>query len=504
MYWLESDSQKTFTPLTEGFYFGNMATEVTKILPLHFEAITAPQEVLRRVKEQINWTQLPIKFSESRGDLPVLTVSDQDVEQSSVYVVANSGAQLMNSLHYPYRRSHRESRDITDANEKAMGLGMLIYSREGDSFVFSSLNPEKGLKALAVIGNSLNGIGIQASRNFIPVESVDDWIQHNAGTISILPNVLEPELVSHYADGEGHELVQRVLAGVAVYTKNGAQQIWEQAGIPTPLTQYFDLSQQSSGEVAETIKDTFSSYSHCVVNRLDGSGGFGIVFGSLEEIGDILQNSLLQNQAIQVQGYLPVRISPCLIADITSEGEVKPLLVSEQVFSTPGAHAGNNWHEDMEEDLLHLASDFGRVNNAALQELANLGVVGQVNVDSMILSPEDAKKYQVNITTMREVNTRPAGSSVIIKLRKGNINGQKIIRIYTRTGIEIPYDVFTSSDFERTIRKCSGDGMKVVSYNYDVEHEKVALAFCGTSEISGKELKELESTVKETISQLGK
>src|SRR4051812_13987185 len=100
-------------------------------LSYHTEAIDAPLAILERSRKQIEHSKdYPITFSEERGGLPVLGPHTPD--SSGVFVVANTGAHLMNSPEFVSRHSIPASREIITGSELASGLSMISHSTTED------------------------------------------------------------------------------------------------------------------------------------------------------------------------------------------------------------------------------------------------------------------------------------------------------------------------------------------------------------------------------------
>lgn len=365
----------------------------------HLRVLEDPMSILRRELDPSS-VYYPLTYSRDRGSLPVLINNISDIDDVPVVVLANSGAQLQNSAHFPLRHVRRVSREIIRRNTIAAGPSVLAYTKPQDEFVFQTDDDEAAIRLLNIIVDSFSTVGIGLTRQFYPVDSIEDWIETNAGKAPILPHVFEPSLVRAF--GESDEVKKRMLdsafAGIAAYTKNGIQQLWQAKGVPTPKTRYFDLSKVSLESADEEIRKAFRGYSECVVSIFDGSGGYGIVFAPIDNMYFHLGGSF-GNKRIQVQGVLPIIASPCCVANI-SPSDIEILLVSKQRFSQPGVYKGNLWHSSYSEELARQVLDFADVNFLALEVLRRAGIIGQVNIDSLTLSDDDAKGYKTATTLM--------------------------------------------------------------------------------------------------------
>jgi len=468
----EIKMQENYVPLSQLGYEGQ-----------HVYALVNPMQAMERASRYLDSrSYLPITFDANRGDMPILTA---DGTTDPLYVVANASAQFMNSQLYPKRKTHQEHQTLANWNAISMGPSMLAYSSSGDIFVYMTEDEKESMQILTSIADSFEGIGIQVSRVFYPVSSIDEWISEMKGKVSMLPNVLDPELLMAYSQKEDKAMRALALANPAAYTKHGAQMLWEKLHVPTPHTAYFDFNYTCQNCIHDEIEEKFSPYEYVVMNRLDGSGGFATVFSERDEI-ESLSHPDFAHQQIQVQGVLPVKSSPCYIANIKPDGTVEKLIVSHQIFSEPGIHAGNYWEKKY--DFTEDASDFEEVNMLALEALAGAGVVGQVNVDSLIVSKRNADKFGVATTTMREANIRPAGSSILNRLKQGTINGIPIEIVVTSTKIPIKKGLFFNKEIVPMIAAYATGNMHPVLYNYIPETQMASIAFTGTKDVSKEEL----------------
>lgn len=459
----------------------------------HLAVLKKPLESLACLNSEFRTqdTSLPLVYSPSRGNMPVLT-SDRDFKEANpLFVVANAGGQLMNSPHFPLRREVKESGEIVAGLNETAGPPMLAYTLPGDTFIYSGRGDQGNHRLFKTIVDSFASVGIGLTREWVNVNSLDDWISENPGK-PILPNILDPELVSQYGNSARgiEQLRKQALIGVCLYNKEATEKAWSLAGIPTPKTGYFDVSPASLFWVEEQIKSIFGEEEQYVVNTLDGSGGFNLHFLPPEFLETHLTTTFL-GQRIQVQRELKAKCSPCLIANITDQG-ILPLIVSRQRFSQPGVHSGNIWHSDLLEDLERDHPDFLGTNQQALEVLKNWGTVGQVNVDSIVTSDPG------NQTLMREANIRPAGSSVLLRLRQGNIDGSPITRIHTSTKVALSPEKFKEPRIVSEINRHTTPGRtRVVLYNYS-KTGTAAMAFLG-HDVSEEEMLELEQATKEGL-----
>ena len=74
---------------------------------LHARTLERPIAILRRSRERDVIRHFPLQFSESRGYVAVLSADNIPVDAVGIDVLANCGAQLMNSPLYISRRESR-------------------------------------------------------------------------------------------------------------------------------------------------------------------------------------------------------------------------------------------------------------------------------------------------------------------------------------------------------------------------------------------------------------
>lgn len=448
---------------------------------LHKNVLASP---LLFLSEDDRKSCLPVKFSNERGKIHVVTPTGHMFEEGqSLYVVANGGAQLMNSDHYFQRHENERSRKIIEKNEQAVSPTMLAFSMPQDVLILNSSNPDLQRRVLDQLSASWKRIGINTTTNYQFVSSVDDWLSDKMGRVPIVPNVISPEIVLGFGGTENE-----AFSYVAAYTKDGIQLLWDKNGVPTPKTFYFNVGQ----DIPTDLQAQRSNYEEWVVSRTDGSGGFGISYIPDQNLIDFLGNLTGENK-YQIQGKLPLVFSPCLIANISPD-KSQPLFVSVQRFSKPGVHLGNIWYQGLEKRLNSLADDFFRTNYQSLESLRQAGIQGQINVDSIVMNRSNAMKNNLPTTTMREANIRPAGSSVMLRIVQGNINEQTVKSIRTITGIHIPSEMVLNGQILNFFSSYDTENMRAHLYNYNLEQQKANIAFVSSSS-NFKKLRQFEIKV---------
>ncbi len=427
-------------------------------------------------REQLS-TQPSLGFSETRGNLHGFGL---DSEDAPALILANGGAQLMNSSHYDARHSSQKSYGIVKANERALAGYMMAFTRPQDVLAFTTDNPELSRHVLDQIHNYYEQIGIETTTQFDPVDDVDE-IPIQDG---IVPHILSPEIMAHFG------MEDTANRNVAAYKKDITEKLWRKNGVPVPPTVYANAT-SSEDEIANLL-GSFADYQELVVNITDGSGGYGLKFINADQAHQHIlasQEEFINGEVLQIQGRLPLVSSPCVILNISDQG-INILTTSEQRFSAPGAHGGNVWTKEFAQQLSAQYPDFDKTILDAARALQQYGVRGQINMDALITSEENSAKFGVPIVSMREANIRPAGSSVLLRMQQeGVINGQKVSRIITNTSTHISPSLFLRSSIVDTINHRTD--MKTVMYNYTPEG-KTGIAFLGNDNVSISDLEQYE------------
>lgn len=462
-------------------------------------ALQDPLSTLLRPEQRYK----PLVTSSVRGVMVLSKIPD--VDNHPVTVIANTHALTgANSAAYIDRQHAPEIRDIMDVDRMAYALRMGVYTRDGDTLVVESNRPKETYEAYQAMRATFEHIGIQLTSDIQIVDSVGHHVAYLQGQRPILATFIEPSYLATFGDTheEATALFHEGLRNVAAYTKNGAEQLWRHNSIPTPPTRYFDLAEQSVAAISSEIRESLGGYDSYVVNTYDGAGGDGIHIISSENLESELP--VFGSREIQVQGKLPLLESPCVIANVTDEGINVQMVSRQRVVN--GAHAGNEWvHEAIDDH--EFPEEFWGINGKALECLRRAGIRGQVNVDSLIISKETQRQYQLPTQVlMREANIRPAASSVILRMRQGNILGRSITRIHTHASIPLSFADFVQPAFQELLQRRKEEGMVAVAFNFDLHdadptHQKVALAFCGTEGISSEDLHAFEMEIRQAIQE---
>lgn len=400
-----------------------------------------------------------IQFSSSRGHMHVMSPGIFE-EDSIAYVVANGGAQLMNSKIYEERFTNHEANKIIANNEYATAGSMLAYSCPQDVFVYAPNGHGCRDTDFHAIADSYERYETQVSRQYQQVPSVED-IQPQG---PIIPNILAPSVTAMYQN----EAIGRINA--RYYQKNIHQLLWAETGVPTPQTGYVDKTRNTNIDSALTAAGNWDTY---VVNTIDGSGGYGIYFVPKCQVGEVITMLMKvpHNDIVQIQGQIPLQSSPCIIGNM-SDSEVTILTASEQFFKTPGAHSGNFWRSD----LLACLEQYESKYYEAFETLRKEGVRGQVNIDLLIpKQPTVGSDGKLHHVLVREANIRPAGSSVILRLSETLLpNGEHPDRIHT-----VSSSLLVNPHQLDKIADQAPKNLGIMLYNYRGNEKTASLAFLG-------------------------
>jgi hypothetical protein len=434
-------------------------------------------------REQLSQSS-SLGFSETRGNMHGFGIESED---APALILANGGAQLMNSPHYLERHSSDLSYGIVKSNERALAAYMMAFTKPQDTLAFTTDNPTLSRHVLDQIHHFYEQIGIETTMQYEPVSDVDEIGIENG----VIPHILSPEILAHFGMEETSD------RNVSAYKKDVTEKLWRETGVPVPPTAYV-RSTTHEQELSQRLGQ-FSDYEDLVVNITDGSGGFGLTFINRQEAHNFIRTSqqgFVNGELLQIQGKLPLVSSPCVILNISEQG-INILTTSEQRFSAPGAHGGNVWTKDFAQQLSAQYPDFDKTILDAARALQQYGVRGQINMDALITSEENSARFGVPVVSMREANIRPAGSSILLRMQQeGVINNQKVSKIVTNTSTHLPPSLFLRSSIVDTINH--RPDMKTVMYNYTPEG-KVGMAFLGNDNVS---ISELEQYEKDTLYSL--
>jgi hypothetical protein len=417
-------------------------------------------------------SQEQIDFSPERGYMHFIGSVDKS---EPLLVIANAGAQLMNSKHYFNQHISSSSAEIISNNEAHMRTWMFGFTNPKDVFLHRFADE----RHLDVIRRSFANINIPLTNEYFKIE------QEFPITGSIMPQVLDPDILGK------KNLQQTSEANLAAYRKNIAQQIWEKAGVPTPKTVVISRDISSSKDISGYLEQ-FKEYDELVINIIGGSGGFGLKFVPREKAVNEVQTMMKQfpeEEVIMIQGKLPLAASPAVIFAISNKS-VEMLQVSEQRFTSPGVYGGNSWYKGIISLYEYQYPGFVETCFDAAEALRTTGVRGQVNIDVLLLSKENANKYKSSQILMREANVRSSGSSPIIRFTtNGNIKGKDITSVITNTHYKVDEDSFCNfkAPFDHNIT--------TVLYNY-AQDGTLFFATLGTNDVS---LKELQAYEKNTL-----
>ena len=470
---------------------------------MFLDAIYRPVDILlSRSPENLDSLPFHMQFSESRGNQPVISREPIDVENTSIAVIANAGALDYNSPAFVDPTLDPKAAGIMAEFPGGYSHRILAYTKPGDKFVFETPDVEKSLYVLSMIADFYESIGLEVTRDFVPVESTCDWVEAQRGNTPLLfGSALDPLALVSFGRSSGEEdaIMRRMQSNVAAYTKFGAERLWAARGVPVPEPTHYVLGGEGNKEiVAQALADGLHAYEHIVVTERSGSAGDGIHFATHEEALRLLMQEYSQDHLLQLQGRLDLAGSPCTIVNIAPDGSYEILMTSEQVFAKPGAHGGNMW---IRKGAV-FPKDFDPAIHMAITAMAEAGVVGQVNIDTLLTRPRQRRLTGGRSTLLREINVRPAGSSPILKMRKGNIEGQRIDRINTVGTIACPFEKLPALQQALSVIEANALGLKAGVYHYDVVHDKVGIAFIGAEGVAEDAFNTFKEEVSAAIASL--
>lgn len=450
-------------------------------------------------QEREHTTPSILAVSESRGQSVVLKQEGVPFdEHGGLHVVANTGAQIMNSRLYFEQLTNPESAKIIRHNESVTAPTMLAFTRPEDTFVYYTNRPDGNRNVLDLIGASFDSIGIPLTQNYEPVEHVDRWFMKHPG-VPVLPHVLEPALLEGYKTDETKQtLREHARAILAAYTKDGFLGLAQRYGHQIPETHFFEIGDDMDS-VARILAELFPD-TECVINIVGGSGGFGILKRKTPDIVKRLPD--YHGQRVQVQPYLPHSVSPGLIANLTDKPNI--VQVAKQRFANNfGVFTGNIWHRDIGTELDHQDPEFFKAHMDMLNTLYDHGVRGTLSIDSVIMTDDHPhrERYQ-NPTVFIEANIRQGGSSVIARMRQGNIDGNPISRIHTSNAVDMAPEIAHNPKLLRYVLEDLNRGdntTRVVVYNVRQAPHKASLAFVAAEHISESELLRYQKEVEQYL-----
>lgn len=445
-----------------------------------------------------------LQIAKERFGLPVLGLpTDSSAMNTPVVILANTAGQLINSPVYfdPSDEAQRFRRE----HEESTLSQVLGFSKPGDWFVASSVDPERMLNILQSIRNSYKSAGLELSSDFMFVRDPSEIAASSCAGMPILPAILTPEAFDVGTATDSERMAARgiAIANIAAYTKDGAEKWWNLNGIPTPQTRYIHLGVVDHQSAVEALKSQFADYDDLVINTTGGSGGHALHRLELASLTAEKLQKLFGEEVIQAQGLLDVAVSPCVIASIDDDCS-RVLGASIQKFEHGfGVHSGNYWNRDL---WIRLEIDYpgiGKITTAALDCLRKAGVRGQVNIDLMCVSEEEkANRGLTARNVLREANIRPAGSSVFLRLQQGMIDGERVEHIASATGISIDVSECGLTSVLSVLEECRSPGRtRAVLYSVNPLAETCSIAFLGARGCSLEDLVAFEKRVMSRLSE---
>lgn len=382
----------------------------------------AERERLRKDKE--TFTAGP-----ERAYFPVYGRND------SVIFYANSGEEL--AISPSYDEPHFE--EIKGTNEKNKGALFLYATTPSDILIARTT-----YETADILRNEYAKKGIYVANALLKVDAVDvnalNTTTYHGSSYAVLS---ENVIAKHGGDYDAHYRWGR---------KDQAQQYWQEAGVPTPPSAYVRLV---NGQPTIYGDQQALEAPEQVVNICGGNGGYGVSFVRREQVKETVLNYLANEpkETIQIQPKLDLISSPCAIANLTEQG-VDLLQISTQRFNSPGAHGGGHWSRNLHDNIEHNFPGFTNIVYDSLNTMQSDGVRGQVNLDYLLT---EGGIY------VREANIRPAGSSVILRLRETNATSIDTYQLQELTDREIE-GILNSND-NRMIYNINNNIVSIAVFN---------------------------------------
>lgn len=443
-------------------------------------------------------------FSPSRAHLPVFfssSAASHDTEQP-VVVLANAGGQLANArgYHDPLNQSFAS---IVIDHERLVGPHALLFTGSEDTFVVASATETR--QQTQNILNAIRATALKASitlaSSFELPETIDSWLQSRTAPEALLPLTVESHLFTAFQQQytAGTDLLAMSTRNAEAYRKDAVERLWGDAGLPLLESVYLspqDIRENGSALVA-ALQRHFKAFDSLVLARVDGSGGYGIGRVAVSSLTASILESTSGGETLQVQGYVPLISSPCIIGTVAADHS-RVLHVSEQVFSKFGTHSGNTWSRGFASQLRDIAPEYELIATEAFERLREAGIFGQVNIDVMICTRDTQEQLGLPSNVfLREANIRPAGSSIMLRLRDGLLpGGEPVDKIHTVQNIPIQKAVLNAGllpDYLETFEQ-PGTTIVLTNYNYNTESAQLALLCC--SDVSSMVLKQLEERLR--------
>ncbi len=476
---------------------------------LHLRLVDDPTSLLELLQQEPAGPT-PIEISRSRGNMPVYVDHRNNgapLEASSVTLICNAGAFNHNSPDYSRARSSVEAAATIRFDDEGDGPLLYSFSNPGDTVVIGSSDERTTRVILDRIRESFATIGVALASDIEIVPSIDEYMQANPAPNRLLPHVSDPRMMAYIGAGAGIEptMVRTGLINSGFYEKTAFQRVMEANGVATPPTHHGRRNAADLRAHAEAIYNAFPDYDNVIISDAGGLGGKSVhdVPRDVEAIMELLSNREIFKEGVEVmsQGKLPLIVSPCLRANI-GDDFIEITGVSIQRFIGPGKYSGNICFEGIFEYLHELAPDFMAQNSRTLQVMQQMGVRGQINLDSMVVSEDNRIRLGLQgQTNMREANVRPAYSTADNAAKRGDIDGKPILNTLLNSKIDIPYKVFMDPRFMQILHSLNTANTRTLLVNYDADPgtQKAFIIFAGTEDVSIDELSKKEEYLMKAI-----
>ncbi len=479
---------------------------------IHCAVVENPGEALPQLLELDTYGIDSLEISKTRGFVPVYVDHANNglpLESSSVTLVCNAGAFNHNSHTYSRMRHDEDARAAIELDEQGDGPLIYGYSQPQDRMFIGTVNRSQTELVLSRIRESFATIGVELTEDIDLVPSIDGYIRENSAPTRVLPHVSDPHMMAWIGRRLGQEgnYLRTGMINSALYVKTEFQRQMEKNGVSTPDTHHTKLARSAARRHAKEIYERFSLYDRVIISDGSGVGGKSVfdVPREIVAIAEFLETvEFPEGTEVMSQGKLPWKVSPCVRANI-GDDFIRLTGASVQRILDSGKHAGNISFKGISAYLGEMAPDFWMEHIKTLQVLQRLGVRGQINLDSMVITREDAEKLGLTSQTfLREVNVRPAVSAVINAIQRGRIDGKPVDKILLNSKVAIPPEVFKDPRFMQILQRFNTPETRAILLNYDDDPKlcNALIAFAGTLESEIDTLALQEYNVKEAIKEL--
>lgn len=447
--------------------------------------------------QQPTTSQVSLVFAKDGVHLPVIGTKAAGIKSTRTFI-ANAGAANSNARDFHARLTPDSAiAQQVRKDEGEFGLRSLLLAGRVDRYITAHglESRENVIKSLELTKATAQAAKLDVPRKIQVVPTLFPTADLPTDPFELLDKpeelmlqVLEPHALAALLPETMPSLERQgwddiALNNLAGYRKDATAQLWAADRLPVPDTVYLDPKarddQPINDQAVAQLQKRFSAFADIVVSRVDGAGGEGICLMPVTDINADALTHFAAGEKLMLQGRLPLVASPNVIANLDNNNvEIK--LMTNQVFKNFGANAGNAWPLAPE-----FSSEVQTLAEQALRSLQKAGVRGQVNIDILAITPQSQKELGLaNRLFLREANTRPASSSVMLHvLEKGKTprggNVESIFMTASSPAVPIPFEKTQSKtqlhSFLRAKINHPGIGVVITQYNSQTQKANVIL-----------------------------